>query len=387
MKPIYLDHAATTAVRPEVWEAMRPVFQERFGNPSSVHRWGREARALLETARERVAAALGAQRREIVFMSGGTEADNLAVLGGARALGCAGTRVIVSAIEHKAVLGAAHQAAREGAELVALAVDENGVTDLGALDHALANGRALCAVMWGNNEIGSLQPVAEIAARCLGAGVVFHSDAVQAFGRVRVRVDEVPCSTLALSGHKIGALKGVGALFVRTGTILEGLTHGGGQERTLRPGTENLAGIVGLGIAAELAVTERQSESARLCALRDRLEHALTTQMPNVTVNGGRAPRLPHLLNISLRDVDQEALLISLDLEGVAVSSGAACQSGSVEPSHVLTAMGRAHDREASIRLSLGHATSEQDIMEIVERMPTVVQRLRQQHTSLLGAS
>jgi cysteine desulfurase len=386
MRPIYLDHAATTAVRPAVWEAMRPHFQERFGNPSSLHHWGREARTALETARERVAAALGAQRREIVFTSGGTEADNLAVLGGARARGCHGTRVIVSAIEHKAVLGAAHRAEQEGAQLIALAVDERGVTDLGALDHALAE-RAVCAVMWGNNEVGSLQPVADIAARCQSAGATFHTDAVQAFGRVRVRVDEVPCSTLALSGHKIGAPKGVGALFVRAGSKLEALTHGGGQERMLRPGTENLAGIVGLGVAAELAVAELDAESARLATLRDRLQRDLSRRIPDVSVNAAAAPRLPHLLNLSLRGVDLEALLISLDLEGIAVSSGAACQSGAVEPSHVLTAMGCSRENEASIRLSLGRTTTEDDIADVLARFPAVVERLRRESVTLTGVA
>lgn len=406
MNAIYLDHAATTAVRPEVLEAMRPLLTERFGNPSSVHSWGREARMLLENAREQVAGALGAQRREIVFTSGGTEADNLAVLGGARAAGCAATRVIVSAIEHKAVLGAARQAAQEGAELVVLAVDENGVVDLAALEHGLARsgpvpetnvrtrGRGAerdwtvqCAVMWGNNEVGALQPVAAIAERCRSAGVPFHSDAVQAFGRVSVRVDQVACTTLAISGHKIGATKGVGALFVRTGTLPEALTHGGGQERGLRPGTENLAGIVALGLAAELATAEMQQESARLRTLRDRLQGELCACIPEITVNAGGTERLPHILNVSFRSVDQETLLVALDLEGIAVSSGSACQSGSVEPSHVLSAMGRSATQEASIRFSLGRSTTEREISEVGRCLPTVVERLRQHEVSSAGVS
>jgi cysteine desulfurase len=387
---IYFDHAATTPVRTEVFEAMRPLLTERFGNPSSLHGFGREARALLERAREQVAGALGAQRREIVFTSGGTEADNLAVLGGIRALG-RGARVIVSAVEHKAVLGAARQAAEEGAELVLLAVREDGVVDLDALEHALPvveSGRqALCAVMWGNNEVGALQPVVAIAERCQHAQVSFHSDAVQAFGRVPVNVAKVECSTLAISGHKIGAPKGVGALFVRSGTALEALVHGGGQERGLRPGTENLASIVGFGVAAELAVREQAAEAARLTRLRDQLQHELCGALADVVVNAGEAERLPHVLNLSIADVDQESLLISLDLEGVAVSSGSACQSGSVEPSHVLTAMGRTQSGEASIRMSLGRTTDEHDIVTAGPRIVQVVERLRALRTSAAGAN
>jgi cysteine desulfurase len=387
---IYFDHAATTPVRTEVFEAMRPLLTERFGNPSSLHGFGREARALLERAREQVAGALGAQRREIVFTSGGTEADNLAVLGGIRALG-RGARVIVSAVEHKAVLGAARQAAEEGAELVLLAVREDGVVDLDALEHALPvveSGRqALCAVMWGNNEVGALQPVIAIAERCQRAQVSFHSDAVQAFGRVPVNVAKIECSTLAISGHKIGAPKGVGALFVRSGTALEALVHGGGQERGLRPGTENLASIVGFGVAAELAVREQAAEAARLTRLRDQLQHELCGALADVVVNAGEAERLPHVLNLSIADVDQETLLISLDLEGVAVSSGSACQSGSVEPSHVLTAMGRTQSGEASIRMSLGRTTDEHDIVTAGKRIVQVVERLRALRTSAAGAN
>jgi cysteine desulfurase len=382
MKSIYLDHAATTPVRPEVFEAMRPVLTERFGNPSSIHRFGREARALLEQARDQVAAALGAQRREILFTSGGTEADNLGVLGSARALGVTSARIVVSAIEHKAVFGAAKQAAHEGGQLVAVAVDENGTIDLAALDHALEAGgsaatRAICAVMLGNNEVGSLQPVAEIAELCQRHGAHFHCDAVQALGRVPVRVDQVGYTTLAISGHKIGAPKGIGALFLRHGTALEGLVHGGGQERDLRPGTENIAGAVALGVAAELAVRELAAESARLQTMRTHLEKELQNLLPEVQINAGGAQRLPHVLNLSIPQIDQEALLVSLDLEGIAVSSGSACQSGSVEPSHVLTAMGQTGPDSASIRISLGRTTTEAEITQVIEQLPRVIGRLR----------
>jgi cysteine desulfurase len=403
MRLVYLDHAATTPVRAEVFEAMRPLLTERFGNPSSVHRWGREARALLEDARDKVAAALGAKRSEIVFTSGGTEADNLAVLGGARALGRAAgagrratgdgnVRVVVSAVEHKAVLGAAKQAMHEGAELVVIAVDENGVVDLDALDHALSGlpvarrpspvartpeRSCIVSIMWGNNEVGALQPVKDIAALCQAAGVLFHTDAVQAFGRVRVRVDEVQCDLLSISGHKIGAPKGIGALFVRSETALESLVHGGGQEREVRPGTENIAGAVALGVAAELAAREQQAEEQRLRGLRDRLQQGLLAALPDVIVNASSAARLPHVLNVSFPGVDQEALLVSTDMEGMAVSSGSACQSGSVNPSHVLSAMNRARVDEASLRLSLGRSTTEAEIDDAMRTLPAVVSRLR----------
>ncbi|HSL71283.1 MAG TPA: cysteine desulfurase family protein [Longimicrobiales bacterium] len=384
MGAIYLDHAATTPVRPEVLEAMLPLLGGRFGNPSSVHQFGREARAALEHAREQVAGALGAARREIYFTSGGTEADNLAVLGRARAVARPGQQpiVAVSAIEHKAVLGAAKEASREGAELVVLAVDERGLLDLDALDQLLraqsSTPVAVLAAMWANNEVGTLQPVGEIADRCAAAGIAFHTDAVQAFGRVPVRVDTVGCATLAVSGHKIGAPKGIGALFVRSDTDLVALVHGGGQERAVRPGTENVAGAVALGAAAELAVRELAVISERMQRLRNRLEHALRAAFDDVVVNGDGAPRVPHILNVSIPGVDQELLLVSLDLEGIAVSSGSACQSGTVDPSHVLMAMGRVRPGDASLRFSLGATTTEQEIDLVIHRLPQVVTRLRQ---------
>jgi cysteine desulfurase len=385
MDGVYLDNAATTPVRPEVFEAIKPFFGNRFGNPSSVHRFGREARAALERARDQVASALGADRREIYFTSGGTEADNLAVLGRSRAVAAHSVRpaVAVSAIEHKAVLAAAKEAGREGAEVSVVAVDERGVLDLDALDHLLrgfpeSTQLAVVAVMWVNNEVGVVQPMQAIIERCSSAGVPVHTDAVQAFGRVPVRVDRLQCATLAISGHKIGAPKGIGALYVRSGTELVSLVHGGGQERDLRPGTENIAGAVALGVAAELAVREQSAEARRLGALRDDLERGLRSALPDLQVNGAGAERVPHILNIALPDVDQEALLISLDLEGIAVSTGSACQSGAVDPSHVLSAMGRVHPGEASVRLSLGRITTEQEIAFVLQRIPQVIGRVRQ---------
>jgi cysteine desulfurase len=376
---VYLDHAATTALRPEVREAMAPYLVERFGNPSSMHRWGREARNALEEARERVAAAIGAKRREIVFTGGGTEADNLAVLGRWRSACHNGsdTRAIVcSAVEHKAVGAAAKHAAEEGARLIVLGVDEDARVDLGALDEALAAEPCVMSVMWANNEVGTIQPVAEIGRRCRDRGVVFHTDAVQAFGKIHVDVRETLCDLLSLSAHKISGPKGIGALYVREATAVLPLVHGGGQERELRPGTENVAAAVGFACAAELAVADRENEAARLGALRDRLEAGLL-RVADVQVNAAGAPRLPNILNVTVPDADQEALLIGLDLEGVAASGASACQSGTVEPSHVLAAMGRVRPDAAAVRFSLGRATREPDIDFAIAAFTRVIEQLR----------
>jgi cysteine desulfurase len=376
---VYLDHAATTVMRAEVRDAMRPYLDERFGNPSSTHRWGRQARNALEEARERVAGAIGAKRREIVFTSGGTEADNMAVLGRWRAV-CRGDRrgpVVCSAIEHKAVAAAAQYAAADGAELILLGVDEQGRVDPGALDEALRTEPCIVAVMWANNEVGTIEPVAAIAERCRGAGVVFHTDAVQAFGKLRVRVDETPCDLLAMSGHKIGGPKGIGALFIREGVVILPLVYGGGQERELRPGTENVAAAIGMAVATELAAAEQEHEAARLLSLRERLEEGLRRVADELVVNSPAEGRLPNILNVSLPGADQEALLIGLDLEGVAASGGSACQSGTVKPSHVLMAMGRARPGDASVRLSLGRTTTTDEIDFALEAFGRVVRQLR----------
>lgn len=378
---IYLDHAATTAMREEVREAMRPYESERFGNPSSAHRWGRQARGALEEARERIASVLGARRSEICFTGGGTEADNLAVLGAWRRQGGTGRWVACSAIEHSAVRGAVERAAAEGACTQYLGVDQHGVVDLGGVAEALRLPTVLVAVMWVNNEVGTVQPVERIAALCRESGVLFHTDAVQAFGRTPVRVDRVPCDTLALSAHKVGGPKGIGCIFTRSGVALEPLTRGGGQEQGLRPGTQNVAAAVGFARAAELAVAELDAECARLRALRDALEGALRRECEDLIVNGAGAERAPHVINVSVPGVDPEALVVGLDLEGVAASAGSACHSGSAERSHVLTAMGRARDDEAAARLSLGHDTTEADVRAAAERFGRVVRRLRAAHS------
>ncbi|HEU4585168.1 MAG TPA: cysteine desulfurase family protein, partial [Gemmatimonadaceae bacterium] len=339
--PIYMDHAATTPVRREVFEAMEPFFGPRFGNPSSMHRWGREARAALDAARERLAHCLGAEPDEICFTSGGTESDNFAILATFHARRREGRRAVVTTpIEHKAILGAVHQAAREGAEERLLEVSHVGLVDRDSFDASVRDDTAVCSVMWVNNEIGALQPIEELAPRAKERGAVFHTDAVQAFGKVHIDASSIPFDILSMSGHKIGAPKGIGAIFIRRGTPYEPLLFGGAQNRGVRPGTENVAFAVGLATAAELAVAEREEEVRRLAALRDRLEAALLERIPDAVVNGKSGSRAPHILNISVPGTDSESLLLALDLAGVACSSGSACQSGSVEPSHVLTAIG-----------------------------------------------
>ena len=374
--PVYLDHAASAPPRPEVREAMLPYLGERFGNPSSIHAFGRALRAALEDARARLAAVLGASPGEIAFTHAGTEADNLAVIGRARAE--RGAAVACSAVEHKAVLYAAKAAAAEGAPLRIIPVDGDGVVRLDALREALIERPAIVSVMWTNNEVGVLQPVDEVARLCAEAGAVFHSDAVQALGKVPVRVDRVPVGLLSFSAHKLGGPKGIGALYVRRGTRLEPLLHGGGQERGLRPGTEDVAAAVGFAVAAEVAEAEREREMARLGALRDRLEAGLRERIPELVVNGAGAPRLATISNVSVPGADPEALLMSLDLEGIAASSGSACSSGAVEPSHVLTAMGIAPEAAGpSVRFSLGRTTTEADIARVLEVFPAIVERVR----------
>ena len=369
---LYLDHAATTPVRPEVRDAMEPFLADRFGNPSSSHGPGRAARAALETARERVAAALGAEPDEIVFTGSGTEADNLAVLGHWRARGGG---VAVSAIEHSAVRRAAASAAREGAPVATLAVDEAGRLDLDALTETLQGDTRLVSVMAANNEVGTIQPVAEIAAWCREHGATFHTDAVQAVGHVPVSVAGIGCDLLAMSAHKFGGPKGVGALYVRRGTELAPLLHGGGQERGLRAGTSNVAGAVGLATALDAAVAEQAAEARRLRALRDRLESALTGSVEGLVVNGTGAERLPHVLSVAIPDLDSDVLLASMDLAGLAVSSGSACHSGASAPSHVLLAMGV--EADAVLRFSLGWPTTEAEIDRAIAVFREVAERAR----------
>lgn len=377
MEPIYLDYAATSPVRREVREAMLPFMEERFGNPSSLHRWGREARAAIEDARARLAAVLGAAPLEVVFTRGGTEADNIAVLGRAH---CAPkSPVVCSAIEHKAVIATAKATVRiTGSSLHLVPVDEHGVVREEEVYALLDPKPAVVSVMWANNEVGAVQPVERIADRCKEAGVVFHTDAVQAFGKLDVRVDRVPVCLLSVSAHKVGGPKGVGALFVRKGTRVHPLVYGGSQERGLRPGTEDVAGAVGLALAAELAVRDRPAEVARMRALRDRLEAGLRAAIPDLVVNAAGTERLPNVLNVCIPGVDGGTLVPALDMEGIAASGGSACSSGAAEPSHVLTAMGLSAQAAApSVRFSVGHETTQEEIERVLALVPGIVERLR----------
>ena len=380
MRAIYLDHAATTPLRPEVLEAMLPFYNERFGNPSSAHSFGREARAGLEGARERIAAVLGAKRSEIFFTSGGTESDNLAVLGRVRSAltDARGGSVFVacSAVEHKAVMSSASHAAGLGAAVVLIGVDGDGRVEMDAVDEALAQKPAVLSVMWVNNEVGTVQPIEQIASRCAAHDVALHTDAVQAFGRVAVRAAN-GISLLSISGHKLGAPKGIGALFARDGIQLAPAQHGGGQERGVRPGTENIAAAIGLARAVELADAERESEAVRLRTLRDRLQASLKAAVPDLAVNAGCAERAPHILNLSVPGADQDALLVSLDLEGIAVSTASACQSGAAEPSHVLVAMGKVMEGAATMRMSLGRTTTGEEIDRAATVIPDIIKRVR----------
>ncbi|MBW8838274.1 MAG: cysteine desulfurase [Gemmatimonadetes bacterium] len=360
--PVYLDHAATTPVRPEVLEAMLPYLTEQaFGNPSSAHRFGRAARAGIEQARREVAAGVGAEPNQVIFTSGGTEADNLSVLGAALAARDRGgpMAVAVSATEHKAVLAAAHAVCHLGGSERILPVDGTGRLELDALDQVLTERPAVVSVMWVNNEVGTVQPVREIAGRCQAAGVTFHTDAVQAFGKLPVSMHDLPCTLLTLSGHKL-------------------VIHGGGQQYGLRPGTENVAGAVALGRAVTLAAQDQAHEAERLSVLRDTLEERLMAAVSDLHVNGRDGERAPHVLNVSVAGADSEALLMHLDLAGVAASSGSACTTGAVEPSHVLVAMRLPRELAlGAIRFSLGRESTPADVDRVVEVMPSVVAKVR----------
>ena len=378
--PIYLDHAATTPVREEVFEAMKPFYGPRFGNPSSTHRWGREARAALDEARERVGRCLGARPDEICFTSGGTEADNLAILGAWRALKAKGrTAVVTTPIEHKAILGAVHQTTEEGAEERLLAMTPDGVIDPASFNKLVDEQVAVCSMMWVNNEIGSIQPIPELAAKAKTRGAIVHTDAVQAFGKVTIDAGTQQFDLLTISGHKFGAPKGIGALFIRRGTHIEPLMHGGTQDRGRRPGTENVAAAVGLARAAELTIAECEAHCARVRKLRERLEAGILAKIPDAVIHGRGAERAPHIMNFSVPGTDSESLLMALDLRGIAASGGSACQSGSIDPSHVLTALRvRPELASAAIRMSLGVLTTDQNIDRVIEVFPALVAKARQ---------
>lgn len=377
--PIYLDNAATTPVREEVFEAMRPYFGPKFGNPSSVHRFGREARAALDEARERLAGCLGAHPDEVSFNSCGTEGDNTAVLCLWRAVHGHGRRAVVTTpIEHKAVLAAAHQVAIEGGEERLLAVDRNGVVTRESFDALVDEDVAVTSVMWVNNETGVIQDIPALAERAKSRGALFHTDAVQGFGKVVIDARTQAFDLLAISGHKIGAPKGIGALFIRRGTPFEPLIRGGGQDRGRRAGTENVPYAVALATAAELAVAEREAHWTQMERLRDRLQERILAAIPDAVVHSGGAARAPHVLNVSVPGTDSESMLMALDLRGIACSGGSACQSGSVAPSHVLSAMGVDPTlAAAAIRMSLGPMNTDEEIDRVAEVFPKLAAKAR----------
>jgi cysteine desulfurase len=376
MRRIYLDNNATTPVLPEVYEAMRPYFGERFGNASSIHHHGQETRGAVENARESVAGLLGCMASEIVFTSGGTEADNLAITG----LVGPGDHLITSSVEHHAVLHSCKHLSKTGCDLTILPVDGRGLVDPNDVRRALRPNTKLISIMMANNETGVLQPVEEIGKIAAEAGVYFHTDAVQGAGKIPIDVRQIGCNALSISGHKMHAPQGVGALYVKKGTRLQPLFHGGRHERQRRAGTENVPGIVALGKAAELAKNALdRGEDRKLATLRDRLEQGILGQVDDAGVNGDHTPRVPNTTNIRFDHIEGESLVIALDLKGLAVSTGAACSSGAIEPSHVLIAMGlRPGQARASLRFSLGKQTTAEEIDYALALVPEAVARLRE---------
>ncbi|PYY09073.1 MAG: cysteine desulfurase NifS [Acidobacteria bacterium] len=376
MRRVYLDSNATTPLLPEVFEAMRPYYFEEFGNASSIHHHGQHARAAVERARESVARLLGCRAAEVVFTSGGTEADNLAIFGLMRPH----DHVITSQIEHHAVLNACKRLEQRGFEVTYLCVNEQGLVDPDEVRRAIRPNTKLISIMMANNETGVLQPVEEIGRIASEADIYFHTDAVQAAGKVPIDVKQIGCDLLSISGHKFHGPQGTGAMYVRRGTLIEPLFFGGNHERQRRAGTENLPGIIGLGCAAEIALRGFGDGSVdRIARLRDHLESALLDEIDAAAVNSGQTPRVPNTSNIYFDHIEGEAMVIALDLKGLAVSTGAACSSGAIEPSHVLTAMGLPPERaRASIRFSLGKQNSEEDVEFALSVIPSTIIRLRE---------
>jgi cysteine desulfurase len=384
MKRIYLDHSATTQVHPEVREAMLPFLGKMFGNPSSLHWFGQEARQAVEDAREKVAELLGAGPEEIFFTSGGTESDNWVLFGAAEAESQSGhsggkrNHLITSQIEHHAILHPAEILEKRGYRLNCLGVDRFGRVDPDALEKALTPQTFLVSIMMANNEVGTIQPVAEIAGRLKGKNIVFHTDAVQAVGKIPVNLKQLPVDLLSLSAHKFYGPKGMGVLFIRKGTKMPRFIHGGSQEMNLRAGTENVAGMVGLAQALKIAVRDLEANSLRLRRLQKRLEEGMKQKIADISFNGHPEKTIPGLTNVSFSYIEGEAILLNLDLQGVAASSGSACTSRSLDPSHVLKAMGVSPEQaRGSIRFSLGRENTEEEIDLVLEILPGIIQKLR----------
>ena len=379
MNGIYLDNNATTAVEPAVLEAMLPYFSSDFGNASSIHTFGQRARAAVETARDQLAALLNARSQEIIFTSGGTESDNHAIFGIVAASTARTKHVITSTIEHEAVLNACQVLEKQGVAVTYLPVSREGLIDLNELRKAIRPDTVLITIMHANNELGTVQTLSEIGRIAAEVDVYLHTDAVQSIGKIPVDVKALQLDLLSLSGHKIYAPKGIGALFIKGGTRLRQFLFGGHHQRGFRPGTENVPGIIGLGKAAELARLSLERDASRIAALRDRLEDGLLARIPDSHANASSAPRTPNTSNLTFPGVEGEALVISLDLKGLACSTGAACSSGAVEPSHVLTAIGLpAAEARASIRFSLGRHTTDAEIDAALEIAPAALAQLRE---------
>lgn len=379
MNRIYLDNAATTRVKDEVLQAMLPYFSEVYGNASSIHATGRQARKVIEAARAQVAQAIGAQKDEIYFTSGGTEADNWAIEGILTSPRARGRHVITSSVEHHAVLHTCQWLEKQGYQMTYLPVDAEGLVSPADVEKAITDQTALVTIMLANNEIGTIQPIAEIAAITRKHGIPFHTDAVQAVGAIPVDVNDLGVDLLSLSAHKMYGPKGAGALYIRKGTRIENYAHGGAQERGKRAGTENLAGIVGLVRAIEIAVRDLNSHGSRVTALRDRLIDGILERVPHVRLNGHREKRLPGNVNVSVGYIEGEALLLRLDLAGIEGSSGSACTSGSLDPSHVLLAIGLPHEvAHGSLRLTIGDFNTAEEIDAVLEKLPPIVQQLRE---------
>ncbi|WP_166511931.1 cysteine desulfurase NifS [Desulfallas thermosapovorans] len=379
MRRVYFDHSATTPVRPEVAEVMQNYLTANFGNPTSLHYFGRQVRKALEEAREKVAAAIGAKPEEIVFTSGGTESDNMAIHGVAMINKNRGNHIITSAVEHHAVINTVKALGKQGFTVTILPVDKYGLVSVEDLANAITDKTILISIMHANNEVGTIQPIEELAAVAREKGIPFHTDAVQSMGKIPVNVDKLGVDLLTISGHKIYGPKGVGALYIRKGTRWrQSLFHGGAQERLRRAGTENVPGIIGLGKACELAVQDLEKESAYLTTLRDKLIKEVMDRISNVRVTGHPTRRLPNHASFCFEFIEGESMLLSLDMKGIAASSGSACTSGSLEPSHVLLAMGIPHElAHGSIRITLGRDNTEADIDYFMEIMPPIVERLR----------
>jgi cysteine desulfurase len=379
MRRIYLDHSATTPVDPEVAALMMTYYTEKYGNPSSVHSFGREAKQALEEARRQVAALIGATPQEVTFTSGGTEADNLAIFGTAEAMRKKGKHIITSAIEHHAVLETCQFLEKNGFELTVIPVDSEGIVSVEDIRKAVRPDTILISVMHANNEVGAIQPIAEIGQLAKELGITFHVDAVQSLGKIPINVKEMNIDLLTVSSHKIYGPKGVGALYIRKGVRIVPRAHGGGQEKKRRSGTENTPGIIGFGKACELAGQRMADDAEQQKKLRDKLMNGILERIEYVKVNGPLGEkRLPNNVNVSIRFVEGESLLLSLDMLGIAASSGSACTSGSLDPSHVLLAMGLVHEiAHGSLRFSLGHQNTEEEIDYVLEQLPKIVDRLR----------